>query len=74
MAIAAVLTDYIAVDPAVALPDPSTFDDPAAARRAQGLLRYLTHSFRPFEMQSALPAADTPTVEVLDTVEDLLVR
>jgi F0F1-type ATP synthase beta subunit len=69
-----VLTDYTALDPAVALPDPSTFDDPTAARRAQDLLRYLTHSFRPFEMLSALPAANTPMAEVLDTVEDLVSR
>jgi hypothetical protein len=55
-----------------ALPDPSTFDDPAAAERGQALVRYLTHSFRPFEQFSALPAADTPMAEVLDTVEDLL--
>lgn len=66
------LSDYAVIDPAFALPDPSSFDDPAAAQRAQALLRYLTHSFRPFELFSALPAADTPTAEVLDTVEDLL--
>ncbi len=45
------------LDPVFALPDPSTFDDPAAAQRAQALVRYLTHSFRPFEQLSALPAA-----------------
>lgn len=67
-----VLTDYATIDPTFALPDPSTFDDPLAAQRAQDLLCYLTHSFRPFEMFSALPAADTPTAEVIDTVEDLL--
>ena len=55
-----------------ALPDPSTFDDPAAARRAQALVRYLAHSFRPFELFSALPAGDTPMAEILDIVEALL--
>jgi hypothetical protein len=35
-------------------------------------VRYLTHSFRPFELFSALPAADTPIAEVVDTVEHLL--
>jgi len=69
-----VLTDYAALDPAFALPDPTTFDDPPEARRAQDLLRYLTHSFRPFEMLSAVPAADTPIGEVLDTVEDIINR
>ena len=54
------------------MPHPQTFDNPTAARRAQALVRYLTHSFRPFEMLSASPAADTPITEVLDTVEDLL--
>lgn len=67
-----ILTEYAAIDPTFALPDPSTFDDPQEARRAQDVLRYLTHSFRPFEMFSALPAAHTPTTEVVDTVEDLL--
>ena len=66
------LADYAVIDPAFALPDPSTFDDPAAAQRAQALVCYLTHSFRPFELFSALPAADTPMAEVLDTVEQLL--
>ena len=68
----AALADYAAVDPAFALADPSAFDDPAAAERAQALVRYLTHSFRVVELFSALPAADTPMAEVLDTVEDLL--
>jgi hypothetical protein len=35
-------------------------------------VRYLTHSFRPFELFSASPAADTPVADVVDTVEDLL--
>jgi hypothetical protein len=35
-------------------------------------VRYLTRSFRPFELFSASPAADTPVAEVLDTVEDVL--
>jgi len=66
------LADYAETDPAFALPDPSTFDDPAAAEQAQALVRYLTHSFRPFELHSALPAADTPMAELLDIVEELL--
>ncbi len=66
------IADYAVIDPAFALPNPSTFDDPAGARRAQALVRYLAHSFRPFELLSAMPAADTPTYEVLDVVEDLL--
>jgi RNA polymerase sigma-70 factor (ECF subfamily) len=66
------LTAYATVDPAFARPDPSAFDDPAAADRAQAVLRYLAHSFRVVEPFSALPAADTPIAEVLDTIEDLL--
>lgn len=66
------LADYAVIDPAFALPDPSAFDDPAVVEQAQALVRYLTHSFRPFEMFSASPAPDTPMNEVLDTVEDLL--
>ena len=68
----AALADYAAVDPAFALADPSTFDDPAAAERAQALVRYLTHSFRVVELFFALPAVETPMAEVLDSVEDLL--
>ena len=67
-----VLVAYAALDPEFALADPATFADPAAARRAQTLVRYLTHSFRPFELYSASPVADTSVAEVLDTVEDLL--
>ena len=66
------IADYAVIDPVFALPDPSRFDDPAAAQPAQALVRYLTHSFRPFELFSALPAADTPMAEVLDIVEALL--
>jgi hypothetical protein len=35
-------------------------------------VHYLTHSFRPFELYSASPAADTPIADVLDTAEHLL--
>jgi RNA polymerase sigma factor (sigma-70 family) len=66
------LADYAALDPEFTLPDPASFDDPGAATQAQALVRYLTHSFRPFELFSAEPATDTPVAEVLDTVEDLL--
>ena len=66
------LADYATVDPAFALADPASFDDPPAAQRAQTLVRYLTHSFRPFELLSATPAADTPVAEIVDTVERLL--
>jgi RNA polymerase sigma-70 factor (ECF subfamily) len=68
----AVLAGYAALDPAFALPDPSTFDDPAAAEQAQALVRSLTHSFRPFELFSASPADDTTVAELLDEVEALL--
>ena len=66
------LANYTVYDPTLALHDPRTFDDPSSAQRAQAIVRYLTHSFRPFELFSATPAADTPIAEVLDTVEDLL--
>jgi F0F1-type ATP synthase beta subunit len=68
----AAIADYAVMDPAFALADPSACDDPAAAERAQALLRYLCHSFRAVEPFSALPAADTPMAEILDTVEELL--
>ena len=68
----AALADYGAVDPAFALADPSAFDDPAAAERAQALVRYLAHSFRVVEMFLALPAVETPIAQVLDSVGDLL--
>ena len=54
------------------LADPSAFDDPAAAERAQALVRYLAHSFRVVEMFLALPAVETPIAQVLDSVGDLL--
>ncbi len=66
------LADYAITDPAFALHNPNSFDDPSAAMRAQALVRYLDHSFRPFELFSASPAADTPMAEILDTVEDVL--
>ncbi len=66
------LVEYADTDPAFSLPDPHTFDDPRAAERAQALVRYLAHSFRPFELHSAAPAADTPRAEVLETVEGIL--
>ncbi len=66
------LLDYALLDPEFELCDPNTFDDPSTAERAQALVRYLTHAFRPFELFSALPAADTPIAEVLNTVEKLL--
>ncbi len=68
------LADYAVVDPTFSLSAPRTFDNPITAERAQALVRYLTHSFRPFEVLSATPAADTPIAEVLDTVEELLAR
>ncbi len=63
---------YTRLDPAFDLPDPSTFVDPTIARRAQALIRYLSHAFEPFEHLAAEPAANTPTAKVLDTVEQLL--
>jgi RNA polymerase sigma-70 factor (ECF subfamily) len=68
----AALTGYAKLDPVFALPDPSGFDEPAAAQRAQALLRYLAHSFRVVELFSALPAVATPMSDVLDTVEHIL--
>jgi len=67
-----VLAAYERLDRTFALPDPSTFEDPTAAARAQALVRYLSHSFRPFELRTAEPAADTSIPELLDTVEELL--
>lgn len=67
-----VLVDYAANDPTFSMRESLAFEDPSAAQQAQSLVRYLTHSFRPFELFSASPAADTPIAEVLDTVEDLL--
>ena len=66
------LADYAALDPTFALADPSAFDDPAAAERAQALVRYVTHSFRVIELFAGLPAVETPIADVLDTVEALL--
>jgi hypothetical protein len=66
------LADYAVIDPVFALPEPCTFDDPAGAQRVQALVHYLAHSFRPFELLSAMPAADTPMAEILDNVEDVL--
>ena len=66
------ISAYVALDPTLSLPDPRTFDDPSAVHRAQSLMRYLTHSFRPFELLTASPAADTPIDEILDSVEDIL--
>ena len=54
------LADYATIDPAFALADPSTFDDPSTAERAQALVHYLTHSFRPFELYSALASGRHP--------------
>lgn len=66
------LAAYERLDRAFALPDPLTFDDPAWATKAQALVRYLAHSFRPFELRTAEPASDTTIAEVLDAVEALL--
>jgi hypothetical protein len=66
------LADYERLDRPFELPDPSTFDDPAWATKAQALVRYLAHSFRPFELRTAEPAADTTITEVLDAAEALL--
>ena len=66
------LAVYAVIDPTFSLRAPSTFDNPCTAERAQALVRYLTHSFRPFELLSASPAADTPIAELLDSIEDLI--
>ncbi|MGH9047717.1 MAG: ankyrin repeat domain-containing protein, partial [Acidimicrobiales bacterium] len=66
------IADYAILDPAFALTNPSAFDDPDAAERAQALIRYLTHAFRVTELFFAEPAAETSIAEVLDTVANLL--
>jgi RNA polymerase sigma-70 factor (ECF subfamily) len=66
------LAAYERLDRPFALPDPLTFDDPAWGTKAQALVRYLAHSFRPFELRSAEPASDATIAEVLDAVEALL--
>lgn len=66
------LAAYERLDRSFALRDPLTFDDPAWATKAQALVRYLAHSFRPFELRTAEPASDATIDEVLDAVEALL--
>ena len=66
------LAAYERLDRTFALPDTLTFDDPAWATTAQALVRYLSHSFRPFELRTAEPASDATIAEVLDVVEALL--
>ena len=68
----ACLADYAVLDPQFVAPDPSTFADPAAAARAQALVRYLAHSFRVLEPLTAMPAAETSPADLLNNVEDLL--
>ena len=66
------LVGYGKLDPSLDLPDPTTFDDPTLAERAQCLHRYLTHAFRPFEHLAAEPAADTPIDRLLQDVGEIL--
>jgi RNA polymerase sigma-70 factor, ECF subfamily len=66
------LAAYERLDRPFALPDPFTFNDPAWATKAQALVRYLAHSFRPFELRTAEPASDATIAEVLDAVEAML--
>ena len=66
------LAAYERLDRPFSLPDPMTFDDPAWATKAQALVRYLAHSFRPFELRTAEPASDVTIPELLDAVEALL--
>lgn len=66
------LAAYERLDRPFALPDPTTFDDPAWATKAQALLRYLAHSFRPFELRTAEPAVETTIAEALDAVESIV--
>lgn len=70
----ATLITYTGLDPALDMPDPATFDDPAFAERAQELHRYLSHAFRPFEHLAAEPAVDTPIAQLLRDVEEILDR
>lgn len=69
-----ILAAYERLDRPFELPDPSTFDDPAWAARAQALVRYLAHSFRPFELRTAEPAAETTIADLLDAVDELIGR
>ncbi len=66
------LAAYQRLDRPFALPAPLNFDDPAWATKAQALVRYLAHSFRPFELRAAEPASDATIDDVLDAVEALL--
>lgn len=66
------LAAYEHLDRSFALRDPLTFDDPAWSTKAQALVRYLAHSFRPFELRTAEPASDATIDVVLDAVEVLL--
>ena len=68
------LAAYERLDRTFSLPDPMTFDDPAWATKAQALVRYLAHAFRPFELRTAEPASDATIPEVLAAVEALLDR
>jgi len=68
------LISYSTLDPALDMPDPNTFDDPAFAESSQLLHRYLSHAFRPFEHLAAEPAPDTAISQLLHDVEEILDR
>jgi len=67
----ALLARYHRVDPQLALPDPDTLPEPAAAA-AQELLRYLRQPFETAEPFHSYPGQSTPYAELLDRVEQIL--
>lgn len=66
------LASYEEHDPALSLPDPDTFDDPAAAARAQSLIRYLAQPMRVAELATSIPGERTDYVQLLDDIETML--
>lgn len=66
------LRSYEEHDSTLSLPDPTTFDDPAAAVRAQSLIRYLAQPMRIAELATSIPGERTDYVQLLDDVETML--
>ena len=56
----------------IAMPDPAIYPSAGAARRAQGLHRYLAQPFVLWEHRTSEPGESTPYDELLDRVERLL--
>ena len=66
------LEQYAAMDPHLEMQEPASYADPALARRAQALHRYLAQPFALWEHQTSLPGESTPYDELLDRIEALL--